>query len=403
MARLKNSWIAAVVLGVSLATLSVAQAQDRASVGYLATYIKNKDYLAARVMVSRLQQQLKNPAELQRVYWILLSHPDMGEDIIPSWQRTMDQVSASHKGGKEASVSPLASMEKYLNWADSVMYAGQTASAVDGYQKAAQWLKTRRAQEVAKANPSQLVLNGLDQIYPYVLHSLARALYADRRYREALEVYSWMQPSYSRFHRVLFEKMWTAYYAQKADLALGAISSQHSAYFSDYVDPETYLVQLYLFKRLCRQSEFDRILAEVKAFKKKITDGVFTYEDFAKSEVFTQRILRVSEQSADKNDAIVSASDRRAERDRIKTNLLNSFNYSKKALLENLSLVEAYSTMATTPGMELGFEPMRRTTDRNELVRRNLEVWPIEADGEEWADEVGNHFYLGESQCKKEK
>ncbi|MFL5815406.1 MAG: hypothetical protein ACJ763_17655 [Bdellovibrionia bacterium] len=399
MARIKNSWVAAAVLGVSLATSGVAQAQERASVGYLATYIKNKDYLAARIMVSRLQAQLKSPSELQRVYWILLSHPDIGEDMISSWQRTMDQAAAAQK----KSSSPMASMEKYLNWADSLMYAGQSAAAVDGYQKAAQWLRTRRDQEKAKANPSQLVISGLDQIYPYVLHSLARALYADRRYREALEVYSWMKPGYARFHRVLFEKMWTAYYAQRADLALGAISSQHSAYFSDYVDPETYLVQLYLFKRLCRQSETDKILAEVKAFKKKITDGIFTYEDFAKSEVFTQRILRVSEQSADKGDAVVSAAERRAERDRIKTNLSNSFNFSKKSLLENLSLVEAYSTMATTPGMELGFEPMRKTTDRDELIRRNLEVWPIEANGEEWADEVGSHFYLGESQCKKEK
>jgi hypothetical protein len=399
MAPIRNSRFVAAVLGVMLAASSAAQAQERASIGYLATYIKKKDYLAARVIVSRLKTQLKSPGERQRVYWILLSHPDMGEDVLASWQKEMDRLDKIQPGSNLSVVS----MDKYMNWADSLLFAGQTAAAIEGYQKAAQWLKNRRAQERAKANPSLLILNGLDQLYPYVLHSLARALYAAQRYKDALVVYSWITPRYSRFHRILFERMWTAYYAQRADLALGAISSQHSAFFSEYVDPETYLVQLYLFKRLCRQSEIERLIAEAKAFKKKIVDGVFTYEDFAKSEIFTRRILQVSKQSDSISDAIVSSAERRAEKDRIRTNLVNSFNFSRKTLLDNLSLIEAYSTMATTPGMELGFEPMHRTTDRDELIQKNLEVWPIEANGEEWADEVGNHFYLGEDQCKKAK
>jgi hypothetical protein len=321
----------------------------------------------------------------------------MGEDVQALWQRDMERADAKQPSGSRT----VASMSKYLSWADSLAYAGQAGAAVDAYQKAAKWIQSRRKQETEKAAPSQLIINGLDHLYPYVLHSLARALYADRRYMDALRVYSWIPAGYSRFHRVLFEKMWSAYYAKRADLALGAISSQHSAYFSDYVDPETYLVQLYMFKRLCRQAEIDKLLAEVKAFKKKIVEGGFTYEDWAKSEIFTRRILTVAQQGKLQGDRVVSAADRIAERDRIRANLVNSFNSNRKGLLDNLTLVEAYSTMATTPGMEQGFEPIHKTTNRDELIQRNLEVWPIEANGEEWADEVGNHFYLGDDQCKK--
>jgi tetratricopeptide (TPR) repeat protein len=399
MAHVTNKRIRAFVLALFCVFCSVAHGRERASIGRLAEYIKKKDFLAARVIVSRLKDQLKNPNDRQRIYWILLGHPDIGEDVLAYWQREMDRAEQKIP----ANARTIASMERYLNWADSAMFAGQSSLAVDGYQKAAAWLKSRREQEQAKVAPSQLVLNGLDQLYPYVLHSLARALYASRRYNDALEVYSWIPTGYSRFHRVLFEKMWSAYYAQRADLALGAISSQHSAYFSDYVDPETYLIQLYLFKRLCRQGEIDKLMNEVKTFKTKIVTGIFTYEDWAKSELFTRRLLRISRQSVTVNDPVVSAGDRRAERDRVRNSLINSFSESRKGLLDNLSLVEAYSTMAVTPGMDMGFKSMRKTENRNELVQNNLEVWPIESKGEEWADEVGNHFYLGEDQCKKAK
>lgn len=387
-----------IVVALFFATLAPtlsAWANDKAGFADLQKYIQDKDYLGARVLVYRLNGSVKDPVQRERIYWSLLGTPDVGEDVLHTWEEG-DRALMARGGAK------IWSMRAYMSQADSLLYAKKYIAAAETYKKAAEWLHKRRQAALAEKNPSQTVVAGIDELYPYVLHAMARAYYGAHRYREALEVYSWIPQGYARYHKVLFEKMWTAYYAGRADQALGAIYSLHSAYFSDYVDPETYLVQLYVFKRLCRTEEIPMLLNEVRRFREKIENGSFTYEDWANSEIFTKRLLNLSRTEDVDNDWLISANDRRAERKRIQNLLMRSFEGSKSRLVSNLQLIEAYSTLATTPGMDRGFEPIHRVKDRYELIRKNLEVWPAEAKGEEeWADEVGHGFYLGDDQCKK--
>jgi hypothetical protein len=43
-------------------------------------------------------------------------------------------------------------------------------------------------------------------------------------------------------------------------------------------------------------------------------------------------------------------------------------------------------------------KPVEKIGSRQQLLKMDLEVWPVDSD-ESWADEIGKHVYLGESQC----
>ena len=233
------------------------------------TYLDHKDLLGARVLVRKLYGILKSPADRASIRSVLLHNEDIGDDIIYSWDQNRQK--STIPGAAGITLDPL------LKKADALMLSEKFDQAAIKFQQAAQWLKKKKQYELTRPKPSNEILWNIDRTYPYVLHGLARSLYGAGRYAGAIEVYSWIPKNYSRYHKVLFEKMWAAYQAKNIEVALGAIASQRNAFFSSYNEPEAYLIQIYLFKQLCRNADLDALLLEVNEFKTKLNSNQFDY------------------------------------------------------------------------------------------------------------------------------
>jgi hypothetical protein len=238
-------------------------------------------------------------------------------------------------------------------------------------------------------------------LHQFMLHSMARALYGAQRFADSLEVYGWIPPTYPRYRQVLFEKMWAAFRHGRLDIALGAIASQHSAYFSEYQEPETYLVQVYVFKKLCRDQELERVRNMIKKFKSVLMEPSHEYgfREWAKSDLETFSLLRLTEitEIPDADQTILD-SERLREKNKINKLLRIRFENERKRLAEQLKIVLAYSYVAI--GADSLAVKNYQLPSRAELMKHGSEFWLVR-DGENWVDELGGHLYIGDSRCKE--
>jgi hypothetical protein len=89
---------------------------------------------------------------------------------------------------------------------------------------------------------------------------------------------------------------------------------------------------------------------------------------------------------------------RKRERQWLIRLLKGSFDRKRQQWLEELPRVQAYSRLATTPGMDSGLKPIEKITSREKLLSQGYEIWPAE-DSEQWLDEMGQQRYLGDTMC----
>ncbi len=339
-----------------------------------------KDDLGIRVL---LREYFKRPIsykewKLARI--VLGRRPSAGFDLVMAWDR--------HPSIKRYSSKTIKTI-KALDKADQLMLSKQFDSAFKLYQNIARYFRAQSKGGIKRSNI---------QFYYSVLHSMARALYGGNHLKEALEVYSWIPASYYQIQQVLFEKMWAGFRAKRYDITLGAIASQRSAFFSDYLEPETYLVQIYTLKRLCRKEQAQAALDSLKKFYKALQSGTFTYLDWARRDLYWSSLQLLTERKSKDTERldIVSEAQREGEIKKITDRLQKQYRMNRPTLMESLRLVIGYSTLANKNDKIIG--RVNELEDPETLRAEGLEWWPAQ-DTEEWLDEIGSHVFVGKSLC----
>ncbi len=345
----------------------------------LAALEKAKDDLGIRVL---LRENFKTNISIQswrKIRALLGRRPSVGFDLVLAWDR--------HSALKKMDTRTLKTIQT-LEKADQLMLDRKFEEAFKSYQAVAKYFRTQSKSGIKKSNV---------QFYYSVLHSMSRALYGAGRLTDALEVYTWIPSSYYQTQQVLFEKMWAGFKAKRYDVALGAIASQRSAFYSEFLEPETYLVQIYILKRLCRSEQAQKALDSIKKFYKALQSGSLTYQEWARRDLYWSSLQLLTERkNKEERLDIVSEDMRVQEIKKIEERLKKQFAFNKPNLVESLRLVIGYSTLAVRNDNTIG--KVNKLEDPETLRGKGIEWWPAEST-EEWLDEIGSHVFVGESLC----
>ncbi|MBS1959448.1 MAG: hypothetical protein JST80_08260 [Bdellovibrionales bacterium] len=337
-----------------------------------------KDYLGFRIYIRKAYSMPLRYVEWYDIKNLISAFAGKaGFDLIPFWN-------ARNSGGKSEA-------DFALDQVDSLMLGGKFEEAFEVAQKVAQKLKSL---EKTRYDSKWQI--------PYVYHSMGRALYGARRYDDALTVYQWIAPNYPFFRQVLFEKMWAAFKAGRVELALGAIASQRSSYFSKYLTPEAYLIQTYLYKRLCREEDLSQVIAEMKEYEALLTKG--DVKDWVSNDANTLTLWHLAQTKPKETDdnRRITPSERQREQNEIKEALNQAYQRQKPKILRDLKTALAYAHLAKVTDTKDVLKPIRQLTSRDELLKQDLEIWPADSS-EEWMDEMGKHVLIGDSLCNKPK
>lgn len=358
---------------------TAAQASADSLVKDIQAAVDLRDDVLARVLVKQLSTRPRAFKQWWEVRQILYERPQVGFDYLAKWDRLRPAKEPASKVERQINAS--------LARADALQSQSKFNDAFRLYQVVARHLK----KEMRRGSRAPRFL------YWTVVHNMARTLYGAGRYLESMEVYEWIPPDYYKFRQVLFEKMWAAFRAKRYDRAMGAIASQQSSYFSSYLEPETYLVQLYLFKKLCRMEEHKKALSNVETIMKRLDpkSGNYRLEEWAQSDVETKVLYKLATAAVpdDKNkDAKLK------EQAAIMKALEARFASERRRLESQFKTVLAYSRLSVALDKEIIVTDV--VPDRGALMASRREFWPVE-DAEDWIDELGQHLYIGESQCAK--
>jgi hypothetical protein len=380
-----RGWKVAVVLCASAVGGRFAGAEAFDPGRHAAEYIqmfKDKDFLGLRIM-GRLS--LKNPPR-NYTQWYLLRRiyqqsPQVGHDMIAAW----DKVGPEQIKSRQL-------FEALMSRASDEMMGRKFELAFKDFQMVAVAFL-----EEARKSPVWLRHN-LD-FYNFVKQSAARALYGAGRYEDAMKVYDTIDAGFFNYKRVIFEKMWTAFMSGRIELALGMVASLRSAYFSNYIDPEVYMIQVYAYKKLCRNADLDRTLAEMRDFKRKIDlKPTFDMVSLGDLEIVSLRRL-LDKKYLGYRSRIVTRKMREEEQARIARTLDKIVELRARRFSRELEKIVAYAQLAA---VGKGLAAIEKLPDRGTLLHKNLEVWPADSS-EVWLDEVGYHRFIGESECASAK
>ncbi len=357
----------------------------------LQTFLEDEDYLGLRIF---LKKYALNKKKTKRSWYItrrvLDVAPQAGFDLLYVWKH----------------ISPLkrtpleVRLQNQWQNAQQLMLRKKFSASVDVLTGLATEIrgKLSKLEATQKEDVVDLEYENITIVYPYILHSLGRALFGAGRFAESAEVYSWIPSGYAGIRQVLFEKMWAAYRAGDAGGALAAIASQKSAYFSPFLEPEAYLLQIYLYKRLCRSNELENVLKELHYFRDSLKDKSFSLVKWAGWDMESLTLLRLLKKNnyVEKNG--ISKALRHAEGRYIYSRLKKLYAADVNRLNSQISKVIAFSGMAVLSNTSSQLKPIKKLASRAELLKSSKEIWPYDK-GEEWLDEIGTQHYLGGSQC----
>jgi hypothetical protein len=339
------------------------------------------DALSKRILIKDLAKKKLDIKSWNDVRIYLLKNPQMGYDLVYKWDKARPKD--VDEDPKEAEIN------SKLDKADEFMLGEQYNAAFKLFQEVALEIK----KELKKGKKENSFL------YESSVHSMARALFGAGRYSESIEVYGWVPSDYPRFRQVLFEKMWAAFRGGRLDVALGAIASQQSSYFANYIEPETYLVKIYVFKKLCLDDDVKHLRKEIDEVRKKIeTNNTSFYGDWVRSDIEIQSIHNLTKilPNADARGP-VKAVERKKEIDAISELLKNKYEVDVKRIKKDLENITAYSFIALG-SKDFAFVK-HQELDRTALLEKGDEIWPA-YDSEDWLDEMGGHVFIGESLCQ---
>lgn len=352
--------------------------------GQVDEFIKHKDDLGLRVY---LREKLKTQVSIKE--WLdvreaLTVRPNAGYDLVFAWDR--------HKNVKGLNLSQ-THVDKAMTQGDQLFEQKKFDEAFKKYQAVAKAVKQAGKGKIRLQNR---------QFYFSVLQAMARSLYGAGRYSEALEVYTWIPPYYFQIRQALFEKMWAAFRAGKYDQVVGSIASQQSGYFSTYLDPESYLIKIYVMKRLCRTKDIELTLASIQTYLKDLETGQVTYKDWARRDLVMSGfdILINSPPAQRELLEVVNMEKRESEKKRLTSFLTKSFERNRPRLISQLQKVLGYSKLAVV-NPSAALTQITDLADSETLSKKGFEWWPA-TGGEEWLDEIGSHVYIGDSLCSRQ-
>ncbi len=348
---------------------------------------KNSDDVAIRILIRKNFKKKLTVKEWFEIRKILIRRPKVGFDAIAAWDRQLSLKATVLE--KESDT-----VFRFLEKADEMALNKDFEKSFEMYQRAAKYLRTSNKGRIPKGN---------QQIYLNIMHQMARTLYAQKRFREAMDVYTWIPPVYPQIRQVLFEKMWAAFRAGKYDMALGAIASQQSGFFSEFLHPESYLLKIYIFKRLCRKKDLAFTINAIKQYLASLKNGKFNYLEWAKSDLYYMSLAQLVESSNSNSKAqlqLVSQKERDDEIRRVTDSLKIRFKTYRPTLQAQLERVYGYASLALSNDQEF-LKPLSDLPEAKVLEKKGYELWPA-GDAEEWLDEIGSHVYIGSSQCKTE-
>lgn len=348
---------------------------------------KKSDDLGIRIIIRKNFKKKLTVKDWFEIRKVLVRRPKVGFDAITAWDRQISLKSSSLE--KESD-----KIFQFLEKADEYALNKDFEKSFDMYQRAAKYFKTSNKGRVPKGN---------QQLYLNIIHQMARTLYGQKRFNDSLEVYGWISPVYPQIRQVLFEKMWTAFRAGKYDLALGAIASQQSGYFSDYLHPESYLIKIYIFKRLCRKKDLAYTIEAIKNYLASLKSGKFNYIEWAKTDLYYMSLAQLIETSKEASPELtqyVSQKERSDELKKIQESLKERFKAQKEILQAQLERVYGYASLALSNDQDF-LKPVSSLPETKVIEKKGYELWPA-GDAEEWLDEIGSHVYIGQSECKEE-
>lgn len=348
---------------------------------------KNKDSLGIRIAVKKSYKKKFSFNEWDEVRRVLKRNYSVGYDAVIAWDRQVSIVNSN--------VLDIANQYvKTLNEADKLMAQKKFSAAFDLYQSVAQDSKLKSKGVIEKGNY---------QFYFNVLHQMGRALYAQKKYDDALEVYSWIQPSYLQARQIMFEKMWTGFMAKRYDVALGAIASQNSGYFSKYLDPESYLVQIYILKRLCQTNELDRLVQYLKQYQSDLETNKVNLKNWAKGDMLRFSLVQILDEKAPTEMLkYVNESERFEEKKKVIKLLKEKYLKEKPLIIEQIKRIIGYAMFAANENQKV-LSSINKLPDSVELEKTGFEFWPSKSDREEWFDEIGSHVFIGDTKCVPQK
>lgn len=367
---------------VVLLTLSLGEVGSAQSlVSQVEKFYGAQDDLGLRIFLKERINQPLSVNDWLAIRRMLSLRPNSGFDLIFAWDK--------HRQVRGLNLSE-TNVDKALRQADALLEQRKFEEAFRKYQAIARAVKTSGKGKIRLQNR---------QFYFSTLHSMARALYGAQRFEESLEVYGWIPPYYYQVRQIQFEKMWAAFRAGRYDKVVGAIASQQSGYFSKYLDPESYLIKVYIMKRLCREQDVKYTMDSIQSYLSELQSGQITYREFARRDLLMSGFDILIEKNSATEIGLVTEAQRTQEKKKLKDYLVKIFDRHKPRLLSQLQKVLGYSKLALS-GNSPFLSGISNLEDSETLEKKGLEFWPA-TGGEEWLDEIGSHVYVGQSQCSK--
>lgn len=343
-----------------------------------------KDYLGLRIQLIKSYNNPVTYKDWLKFRRLIYDTPQVGYDIIFAWDQ--------HKritGIAEDATEQL--VEKAIKKAEDLLADKQYTKAFELYQLAATRIKKSYRSKVGKENRN---------IYYWLLHQMGRTLYSSGSYDQALEVYNWIPTRYYQFRQVQFEKMWTAFRLNKLDIAMGSIISQQSAYYSRYIEPESYLVKLYILQKLCDQKQVTRVIKDIDTYITQIRSKKLRLSEWAKNDLYDYSISLLTRTSETEGlTTLISTQERVDQKNKILKKLNAKFADDQLRIERDLDKVKGYALLMRFDVSE-ELEKVTSLPTSDVLSSQGLEYWPT-SKNEEWVDEAGQYFYNGESKCKK--
>lgn len=380
--KLRRFIILSLLILGSAAFVQTAAAGSSATIVQLRAMAKVKDDLGARILFRKAMGEKLSLADWNEGERILTLRPNIGYDVVIAW-------------GRHSSARPLLALpengeiNRKISEADELALKNQFSSAFNLYQDVARTIKMRNGNKISRIQA---------QLYFHVLQQMGRTLYGMKKFDESLEVYSWIPPTYYQTRQVMFEKMWAAFRAHRLDQALGAVASQQSAFYSKYLDPESYLIKIYILKRLCRDQELNLTVTSIKNYLTLLRSNKFSSLEWAKSDLLRMSLANLLVKGSLSANLNISAADRITEKRKIKKYLDDKFAGDKPRLIASLEKVLGYAAIAAS----IDQKALAKITDlpsSSVLEKQGNEYWP--GADEQWVDEIGSHVFIGDSQCKQ--
>ncbi|MES3036550.1 MAG: tetratricopeptide repeat protein [Bdellovibrionota bacterium] len=288
---------------------------------------------------------------------------------------------------------------------------------------------------------------------------IARSLYQQQKWDEAVEAYSRIPRDHYFWHDAIFEQSWAMMRSARFRSALSNFQSLHSAYYEDTYMPESLLLRAIVYLYICKFDEMDKVLSlyektynpvltKVSDFLRMKSDGMVYYQEIEKAnnikkgsekdqtrlpymivkkameEGGIRRNLNYLRRLQDEKDRIESSSFRatalgqyglkiignRARNtklaigDMMKAQLMN-MQIEMRDLQEQAGFIryemingQKETARQRISGKNLPEATVDQNRDRSFYVQNGFEYYPFR--GEYWLDEIGNYHYLGQQSCE---